>query len=119
MALTIDTINISPVFTKCSIYLCEKCEAYEDNKGRGVNVSPVPRKTPEKYGKRRNVEEMENGDTKGGAAKTMKYTLARSNSVCSSDASSQEATYNHKPVSYTHLRAHETPEHLVCRLLLE
>src|SRR5674536_225378 len=27
-------------------------------------------------------------------------------------------TYN-TPVSYTHLRAHETPEHLVCRLLLE
>ena len=26
---------------------------------------------------------------------------------------------NNKPVSYTHLRAHETPEHLVCRLLLE
>ena len=25
----------------------------------------------------------------------------------------------HWPVSYTHLRAHETPEHLVCRLLLE
>src|SRR5678816_4889907 len=23
-----------------------------------------------------------------------------------------------RPVSYTHLRAHETPEHLVCRLLL-
>src|SRR5678815_4420637 len=27
--------------------------------------------------------------------------------------------YDNKPVSYTHLRAHETPEHLVCRLLLE
>eukprot|EP00658_Telonema_sp_P-2_P069980 TRINITY_DN5959_c0_g1_i2.p1 TRINITY_DN5959_c0_g1~~TRINITY_DN5959_c0_g1_i2.p1 ORF type:complete len:200 (-),score=15.31 TRINITY_DN5959_c0_g1_i2:65-664(-) len=26
---------------------------------------------------------------------------------------------NPDPVSYTHLRAHETPEHLVCRLLLE
>eukprot|EP00658_Telonema_sp_P-2_P075329 TRINITY_DN6483_c0_g2_i2.p1 TRINITY_DN6483_c0_g2~~TRINITY_DN6483_c0_g2_i2.p1 ORF type:complete len:312 (-),score=93.88 TRINITY_DN6483_c0_g2_i2:38-973(-) len=26
---------------------------------------------------------------------------------------------NLEPVSYTHLRAHETPEHLVCRLLLE
>ena len=26
---------------------------------------------------------------------------------------------NEKAVSYTHLRAHETPEHLVCRLLLE
>eukprot|EP00658_Telonema_sp_P-2_P059876 TRINITY_DN48971_c0_g1_i1.p1 TRINITY_DN48971_c0_g1~~TRINITY_DN48971_c0_g1_i1.p1 ORF type:complete len:165 (+),score=47.10 TRINITY_DN48971_c0_g1_i1:123-617(+) len=27
--------------------------------------------------------------------------------------------YGLQPVSYTHLRAHETPEHLVCRLLLE
>src|SRR5678815_2554003 len=27
--------------------------------------------------------------------------------------------YVYEPVSYTHLRAHETPEHLVCRLLLE
>eukprot|EP00658_Telonema_sp_P-2_P033385 TRINITY_DN24515_c0_g1_i2.p1 TRINITY_DN24515_c0_g1~~TRINITY_DN24515_c0_g1_i2.p1 ORF type:complete len:227 (-),score=46.44 TRINITY_DN24515_c0_g1_i2:101-781(-) len=27
--------------------------------------------------------------------------------------------YGTNPVSYTHLRAHETPEHLVCRLLLE
>src|SRR5678816_2001583 len=26
-------------------------------------------------------------------------------------------TRGHRPVSYTHLRAHETPEHLVCRLL--
>ena len=26
---------------------------------------------------------------------------------------------NPTAVSYTHLRAHETPEHLVCRLLLE
>ena len=28
-------------------------------------------------------------------------------------------TYTPHAVSYTHLRAHETPEHLVCRLLLE
>ena len=27
--------------------------------------------------------------------------------------------FRKQPVSYTHLRAHETPEHLVCRLLLE
>ena len=27
--------------------------------------------------------------------------------------------YDPYPVSYTHLRAHETPEHLVCRLLLD
>src|SRR5678816_4705682 len=29
------------------------------------------------------------------------------------------ASIGPSPVSYTHLRAHETPEHLVCRLLLE
>src|SRR5678816_4802129 len=28
-------------------------------------------------------------------------------------------TFISTAVSYTHLRAHETPEHLVCRLLLE
>src|SRR5678816_2743907 len=27
--------------------------------------------------------------------------------------------FPYRSVSYTHLRAHETPEHLVCRLLLE
>src|SRR5678816_507716 len=30
-----------------------------------------------------------------------------------------EITPSMSSVSYTHLRAHETPEHLVCRLLLE
>src|SRR5678816_4765325 len=29
------------------------------------------------------------------------------------------AAVERETVSYTHLRAHETPEHLVCRLLLE
>eukprot|EP00658_Telonema_sp_P-2_P039281 TRINITY_DN28101_c0_g1_i1.p1 TRINITY_DN28101_c0_g1~~TRINITY_DN28101_c0_g1_i1.p1 ORF type:complete len:137 (-),score=10.54 TRINITY_DN28101_c0_g1_i1:35-445(-) len=32
---------------------------------------------------------------------------------------SDSRAWSHVPVSYTHLRAHETPEHLVCRLLLE
>src|SRR5678815_5909294 len=31
----------------------------------------------------------------------------------------EENENGRKAVSYTHLRAHETPEHLVCRLLLE
>src|SRR5678815_1606759 len=35
------------------------------------------------------------------------------------NASFIAATSPRGPVSYTHLRAHETPEHLVCRLLLE
>ena len=32
---------------------------------------------------------------------------------------SEQSPCDRLPVSYTHLRAHETPEHLVCRLLLE
>src|SRR5678816_3630324 len=32
---------------------------------------------------------------------------------------SPDGKYALTAVSYTHLRAHETPEHLVCRLLLE
>src|SRR5678815_645174 len=35
------------------------------------------------------------------------------------DATDEYVRENPWPVSYTHLRAHETPEHLVCRLLLE
>src|SRR5678815_4142563 len=32
---------------------------------------------------------------------------------------SKRQQFSRSTVSYTHLRAHETPEHLVCRLLLE
>src|SRR5678815_1459367 len=35
------------------------------------------------------------------------------------DANDHRVLRIEEPVSYTHLRAHETPEHLVCRLLLE
>eukprot|EP00658_Telonema_sp_P-2_P059347 TRINITY_DN48208_c0_g1_i1.p1 TRINITY_DN48208_c0_g1~~TRINITY_DN48208_c0_g1_i1.p1 ORF type:complete len:109 (+),score=12.94 TRINITY_DN48208_c0_g1_i1:68-394(+) len=39
---------------------------------------------------------------------------------CAPPAPSREAlSTTVTTVSYTHLRAHETPEHLVCRLLLE
>src|SRR5678815_1828089 len=40
---------------------------------------------------------------------------------CGANGSSALHPPQHHPaaVSYTHLRAHETPEHLVCRLLLE
>ena len=37
----------------------------------------------------------------------------------SSQAEEVESLIGTQAVSYTHLRAHETPEHLVCRLLLE
>src|SRR5678815_3947187 len=39
-------------------------------------------------------------------------------SALNTAASAADATPT-QTVSYTHLRAHETPEHLVCRLLLE
>src|SRR5674536_396975 len=37
----------------------------------------------------------------------------------SESESSAQSVPESVAVSYTHLRAHETPEHLVCRLLLE
>eukprot|EP00658_Telonema_sp_P-2_P045103 TRINITY_DN3300_c0_g1_i7.p1 TRINITY_DN3300_c0_g1~~TRINITY_DN3300_c0_g1_i7.p1 ORF type:complete len:159 (-),score=35.49 TRINITY_DN3300_c0_g1_i7:34-510(-) len=51
-------------------------------------------------------------------------TLKRRRLLWSPDVTAKEYvclsfSQDHKPVSYTHLRAHETPEHLVCRLLLE
>src|SRR5678815_5284061 len=42
------------------------------------------------------------------------YTL-----MCNERGGVIDDLYAYRPVSYTHLRAHETPEHLVCRLLLE
>src|SRR5665647_2659148 len=42
------------------------------------------------------------------------------NNMLIPDASDEfNKTYNLEPVSYTHLRAHETDSYLVCRLLLE
>eukprot|EP00658_Telonema_sp_P-2_P063573 TRINITY_DN52328_c0_g1_i1.p1 TRINITY_DN52328_c0_g1~~TRINITY_DN52328_c0_g1_i1.p1 ORF type:complete len:227 (+),score=39.68 TRINITY_DN52328_c0_g1_i1:74-754(+) len=43
---------------------------------------------------------------------TSTNTTSKNKDVC-------VVVYVTAPVSYTHLRAHETPEHLVCRLLLE
>eukprot|EP00658_Telonema_sp_P-2_P021783 TRINITY_DN18686_c0_g2_i5.p2 TRINITY_DN18686_c0_g2~~TRINITY_DN18686_c0_g2_i5.p2 ORF type:complete len:108 (-),score=33.13 TRINITY_DN18686_c0_g2_i5:55-378(-) len=40
-------------------------------------------------------------------------------SVCASPVNTITRWIIPVTVSYTHLRAHETPEHLVCRLLLE
>src|SRR5665254_13057 len=45
--------------------------------------------------------------------------LKSSATGCSSFYTTPLLVYRHDAVSYTHLRAHETPEHLVCRLLLE
>eukprot|EP00658_Telonema_sp_P-2_P043648 TRINITY_DN31560_c0_g1_i1.p1 TRINITY_DN31560_c0_g1~~TRINITY_DN31560_c0_g1_i1.p1 ORF type:complete len:203 (-),score=38.98 TRINITY_DN31560_c0_g1_i1:45-653(-) len=45
--------------------------------------------------------------------------VRRSTTTPSPSSSSLKDMYTIPPVSYTHLRAHETPEHLVCRLLLE
>src|SRR5678815_4429051 len=55
------------------------------------------------------------------------FKLKRGIHAAEPPAQNQHAglSVRHKPsasactVSYTHLRAHETPEHLVCRLLLE
>src|SRR5678815_4845044 len=60
-----------------------------------------------------------------GADKRLTYTTAKSDSaprtggfrVYLGTIPNYADSNNGLPVSYTHLRAHETPEHLVCRLL--
>src|SRR5678815_3709281 len=56
-----------------------------------------------------------------GNRETTSYLLKQNNVnfVLTTPLSPEHPAAEHiKPVSYTHLRAHETPEHLVCRLLL-
>src|SRR5678816_513173 len=52
------------------------------------------------------------------AVQTVDIAFAGSTVPRRTDPRLRECDYG-DPVSYTHLRAHETPEHLVCRLLLE
>eukprot|EP00658_Telonema_sp_P-2_P071361 TRINITY_DN6062_c0_g2_i1.p1 TRINITY_DN6062_c0_g2~~TRINITY_DN6062_c0_g2_i1.p1 ORF type:complete len:255 (+),score=76.56 TRINITY_DN6062_c0_g2_i1:173-937(+) len=58
--------------------------------------------------------------TMGGAQGAIGWWMVKSgleSSTCKSTGDDNIVRVS--PVSYTHLRAHETPEHLVCRLLLE
>ena len=63
-----------------------------------------------------NVLTFENG------VKKATFSLATNETYKDKEGNRVEQTEWHNivvSVSYTHLRAHETPEHLVCRLLLE
>eukprot|EP00658_Telonema_sp_P-2_P001063 TRINITY_DN10399_c0_g1_i2.p1 TRINITY_DN10399_c0_g1~~TRINITY_DN10399_c0_g1_i2.p1 ORF type:complete len:288 (+),score=50.01 TRINITY_DN10399_c0_g1_i2:149-1012(+) len=55
----------------------------------------------------------------GGGGGTRRNSIASTNRRKSELVDSTSSVPKSIPVSYTHLRAHETPEHLVCRLLLE
>eukprot|EP00658_Telonema_sp_P-2_P008378 TRINITY_DN13156_c0_g1_i2.p1 TRINITY_DN13156_c0_g1~~TRINITY_DN13156_c0_g1_i2.p1 ORF type:complete len:592 (-),score=116.94 TRINITY_DN13156_c0_g1_i2:49-1824(-) len=55
----------------------------------------------------------------GGVGKTLSAISVGTVTAQSTSAPSTNSTKAPPAVSYTHLRAHETPEHLVCRLLLE
>ena len=47
------------------------------------------------------------------------WNLLRGHNIIQTDVEFPFIQENHEPVSYTHLRAHETDSYLVCRLLLE
>ena len=47
------------------------------------------------------------------------YIRGRAGRQAGRQADRQAGRQTGRPVANTHLRAHETPEHLVCRLLLE
>src|SRR5665254_14068 len=51
--------------------------------------------------------------------KRQSHDGAKSRTLARASQKLRRFTLSNNPVSYTHLRAHETPEHLVCRLLLE
>ena len=48
-----------------------------------------------------------------------KFNVVDMNGQHVSEIELSDAVFGITPVSYTHLRAHETLRHLVCRLLLE
>ncbi|GAB5819132.1 hypothetical protein JMUB7540_28310 [Staphylococcus aureus] len=52
------------------------------------------------------------------SVKLLKH-LTDVNGIAGYEMQVKEAMRNYIAVSYTHLRAHETSAHLVCRLLLE
>eukprot|EP00658_Telonema_sp_P-2_P035912 TRINITY_DN26055_c0_g1_i1.p1 TRINITY_DN26055_c0_g1~~TRINITY_DN26055_c0_g1_i1.p1 ORF type:complete len:183 (+),score=22.28 TRINITY_DN26055_c0_g1_i1:307-855(+) len=54
-----------------------------------------------------------------GLARIEGGTPTSSDPACACLTTQLKSSLVSHPVSYTHLRAHETPEHLVCRLLLE
>src|SRR5678816_4874714 len=69
-----------------------------------------------------------NNDSDGGAGKSQtrptrlnqqeSFEAYPPSQLLGGESWKQSLSHGCKPVSYTHLRAHETPEHLVCRLLL-
>src|SRR5678815_2110181 len=52
-------------------------------------------------------------------ASTQDITPRQANALAFAHCPTEVKRASYVPVYYTHLRAHETPEHLVCRLLLE
>src|SRR5678816_4833970 len=64
------------------------------------------------------VMELVKGRTLGELLEDERLPLARSVEIVAEIAEALREAHEHGvvPVSYTHLRAHETPEHLVCRL---
>eukprot|EP00828_Plagiopyla_frontata_P029581 TRINITY_DN38271_c0_g1_i1.p3 TRINITY_DN38271_c0_g1~~TRINITY_DN38271_c0_g1_i1.p3 ORF type:complete len:113 (-),score=8.98 TRINITY_DN38271_c0_g1_i1:5-343(-) len=76
----------------------------------GVMISGVEQKCKETYEIATYCDQ-----SMGGPAKLVVYFYECLLKQCSVD----QVWHTHVPVSYTHLRAHETGRNLVCRLLLE
>eukprot|EP00658_Telonema_sp_P-2_P064082 TRINITY_DN52951_c0_g1_i1.p1 TRINITY_DN52951_c0_g1~~TRINITY_DN52951_c0_g1_i1.p1 ORF type:complete len:120 (-),score=15.19 TRINITY_DN52951_c0_g1_i1:53-412(-) len=83
--------------------------------GRGSSGVRLPRLVPQQVGRSYDTNNHHSSNTPPASA----------GSVGGGYAHPMTGTVTHisesggMTVSYTHLRAHETPEHLVCRLLLE
>src|SRR5678816_2884544 len=85
----------------------------EGDKPRVIENSEGARTTPSV------VAYLESGEILVGAAAKRQAVTNPKNTIYAVKRLIGRKFGEKEAVSYTHLRAHETPEHLVCRLLLE
>ena len=107
IALLIVSVLLSPLAT-ADIYRWV-------DPGGNVHFSAKPQPGAEQVEVRPQVVHRDDA-TRERQARTERFFEARREEQA---AARVAASARQGPVSYTHLRAHETPEHLVCRLLLE
>eukprot|EP00658_Telonema_sp_P-2_P082423 TRINITY_DN8713_c0_g1_i13.p1 TRINITY_DN8713_c0_g1~~TRINITY_DN8713_c0_g1_i13.p1 ORF type:complete len:358 (+),score=65.26 TRINITY_DN8713_c0_g1_i13:192-1265(+) len=103
--------NTNPAITTTTSTSSQQHEEGEEDISYSKPPPPQQPDTPA-YGSKHN----NNGSSGGGGKSAVSWL---DGSALTEDESSSANHNHHHPVSYTHLRAHETPEHLVCRLLLE
>src|SRR5674536_61551 len=114
-------IALSTTLSPSSCSVTVRCPVLDTGRN-SVSPSTTPSTTAWTGFMRANLQRVRGNGATGGGGRAgrarLRPTPAGTPRTPHSRAGRRGATQS-APVSYTHLRAHETPEHLVCRLLLE